>query len=132
MSDAYDRSLVKMAKDVAAELGQAERTHQGTYAMMFGPTYETISEMKMLQRWGADAVGMSTAPEVVTARHCGIKCLGISVITNVCVPDYECEKVVSHAEVIEIAKNRAKDMETFVCALVERLHQANEGQLPKG
>jgi len=122
MSDAYDRSLMKVAKNVAADLGQADTTRQGTYAMMFGPTYETIAELRMLRQWGADAVGMSTAPEVVAARHCGITCLGISMITNICVMDYESTERANHAEVIEIANKRARDMEEYVSALVVELH----------
>jgi len=121
MSDAYDRELLQQAKQVAADIGQSNTTHVGCYAMMFGPTYETIAELRMLRQMGSDAVGMSTAPEVVVARHCGIRCLGISMITNKCVMDYESTEVANHAEVIEIAGKRAKDMEEYVKALLVKI-----------
>ena len=72
MSDAYDRELKKLVLETAKEIGQENTTQTGTYIMMPGPTYETIAELRMFSSFG-DAVGMSTAPEVVVARHCGIK-----------------------------------------------------------
>merc|ERR1719378_398658 len=121
MSGAYDRDLIKMVQETAAEIGQAETTRIGTYVMMSGPTYETIAELKMFKTLGGDAVGMSTAPEVVVAKHCGIKCIGISMITNICVLDYDSTEAANHEEVIETAKMRGKDMEALVTALVPKL-----------
>lgn len=121
MSDAYDRDLLKIAHTTAQEIGQQNTTREGCYAMMFGPTYETIAELRMVSAWGADAVGMSTAPEVVVARHCGIRCIGISMITNKCVLDYDSEEKANHAEVIEIANKRARDMEQLVSAIVKKM-----------
>jgi len=120
MSNAYDRDLKNLVIETAKEIGQESTTRTGTYIMMPGPTYETIAELNMFKSFG-DAVGMSTAPEVVVARHCGIKCIGISMITNICVMDYESHDAANHEEVMETAATRGKDMEALVTALVPKL-----------
>src|SRR5256884_3119702 len=81
MSDPYDRELRALAREVA--LQQQIGLEEGVYAALLGPSYETPAEIRMLARLGADAVGMSTVPEVIVARARGIRCLGFSSITNV-------------------------------------------------
>lgn len=107
MSCAYPEYLRRMAKDVAAGLGINVR--EGVYAYMPGPSYETPAEIRMLRVLGADAVGMSTVPEVIVAAHAGIKVLGISCISNMA--SGILEKPLSHAEVIETA---AKVRDKFI------------------
>jgi purine-nucleoside phosphorylase len=80
MSAPYDPELRGLARDVALELG--ERIEEGTYAAVLGPQYETPAEVRMLARFGADLVGMSTVPEVLVARALGLRCLAFSVVTN--------------------------------------------------
>jgi purine-nucleoside phosphorylase len=80
MSDPYDERLRRLAAEVARELRIP--LVQGVYAAVLGPSYETPAEIRMLARLGADAVGMSTVPEVLVARAAGIRCIGISCITN--------------------------------------------------
>ncbi len=80
MSEAYDPELIQLAKTIAAELDI--KLKRGVYLATQGPTYETPSEYRMFAHWGADAVGMSTVPEVIVARHCGIRCFGLSIITD--------------------------------------------------
>ncbi|MBI4542914.1 MAG: purine-nucleoside phosphorylase [Gemmatimonadetes bacterium] len=80
MSDPYDRELRALARRVATD--EQIALEEGVYAAMLGPSYETKAEIEMLKRIGADAVGMSTVPEVIVARARGIRCLGISTITN--------------------------------------------------
>lgn len=80
MSDPYDAAFRREAEAVALELGIP--LVQGVYAAMLGPSYETPAEIRMLRTLGADAVGMSTVPEVLVARALGVRCLGISCITN--------------------------------------------------
>ncbi len=84
MLDAYDRSLVQLAEHVAS--GQGLHLRKGVYAMVGGPCFESAAELRLLRGWGADAVGMSTAPEVVVARHAGMRVLGLSLITNLALP----------------------------------------------
>ena len=95
MSEAYNRELLNMARAIAAEKGI--RTVEGVYIATQGPTYETPAEYKMFRILGADAVGMSTVPEVIVARHCGIRVFGISIITDLGVEGKIVE--VSHEEV---------------------------------
>merc|ERR1739848_403456 len=104
---------MKLAQSVMTSINQASTTRLGVYAQMPGPCYETVAEIRMLRIFGCDVSGMSIAPEVTVARHCGIKCFGISMITNICVQDYTSTETANHAEVIEVAARRAKDMESF-------------------
>ena len=99
MSEAYDRALIAKAQNIAAEKGITIR--EGVYLGTQGPTYETPAEYRMFARWGADAVGMSTVPEVIVANHCGIRVFGISVITDLGVEGKIVE--VSHEEVQQAA-----------------------------
>src|SRR6059036_217340 len=80
MSDPYDPELREVARDVARS--QRVALEEGVYAALLGPSYETPAEVRMLARLGADAVGMSTVPEVITARALGMRCLGFSIVTN--------------------------------------------------
>jgi purine-nucleoside phosphorylase len=93
MTEVYDKELQRIASEEAAAIAQerfdrgedGELTnflHRGVYCALSGPTYETPSEIHMYRLLGADAVGMSTVPEAIAARHCGLKVLGISCITN--------------------------------------------------
>lgn len=85
LTDAYDTELGRLAHSVADEVGVA--LHDGVYAMLTGPSFETPAELRMLQILGVDAVGMSTVPEVIVARHGGMRVLGISMISNIATPD---------------------------------------------
>ena len=76
MSSPYDKDLRKLAQDVAKELNMDGFLQEGVYCHLAGPSYETPSESRFLKLIGCDAVGMSTAPEVVVAKHCGMKVLG--------------------------------------------------------
>ena len=96
-SKAYNAELMDTARKVAQEQGIFLR--EGVYQFMTGPTYETPAEVRMAQVLGADALGMSTVPEVIAAAHCGVKVLGISFISNLAAGISE--HSLSHAEVME-------------------------------
>ena len=117
LAGAYDAKLRALAKDVA------ERLHiplyEGIYVMVTGPSFETGAELTMLRAWGADAVGMSTAPEVVVARHAGMQVLGISCLTNAAIPGTE--EQLSHKEVLETAAAALPQFLALMRGVIEAL-----------
>jgi len=115
----YDDWLSAAAMSVARQHDIA--LHQGVYAGMIGPNYETRAEYRFLRRAGADAVGMSTVPEVIVAAHAGIRVLGLSTVTNVCLPD--ALTPTSGEAVISAAHGARCNMEALVCGVVERLRE---------
>ena len=117
MSDPYDAELRARARDVA----RAERIplEEGVYAALLGPAFETPAEIRMLARLGADAVGMSTVPEVITARARGIRCLGFSSVTNVAA-GLTAQKL-SHQEVLEAGRGLAGQLERLIRGVLKRL-----------
>lgn len=117
MSDPYDRELRQLARDVARERRIA--LDEGVYVGLLGPSYETPAEIRMLQRFGIDAVGMSTVPEVIVARARGIKCLGFSTITNFAAGISP--TVLSHQEVLEVGRQVGDALGTIVQGVVAKL-----------
>lgn len=116
MSEAYSKELRTLAKKVAEESGV--QVFEGVYAFAQGPMYETPAEIRALGILGADAVGMSTVPEVITAGHAGMKVLGISCITNMAAGILD--QPLNHQEVMETAKKVEKAFTTLVRNIVEQ------------
>ncbi len=116
LSEPYDRELRRLARDVAREAGVA--VEEGVYAGLLGPSYETGAEVRMLERLGADAVGMSTVIEVIAARARGIRCLGISTITNPAAGTTAA--TLSHAEVMEVADRVKGELGAVVSEVVKQ------------
>ena len=117
MSDPYDRELRQLARDVARERRIA--LDEGVYVGLLGPSYETPAEIRMLQRFGVDAVGMSTVPEVIVARARGIKCLGFSTITNLAAGISP--TALSHQEVLEVGRQVGDALGAIVQGIVAKL-----------
>ncbi|HAA84826.1 MAG TPA: purine-nucleoside phosphorylase [Kosmotogaceae bacterium] len=117
MSEPYDRELVDIALQSAKELGIG--VYEGVYVAVAGPNFETPAELRMLRRFGADAVGMSTVPEVIVARHAGIRVLGISAITDRAVPDDL--KPLTSEEVLEAAKRTGSKISAIILRVVKCL-----------
>lgn len=116
MSTAYDKELIAKAKEIAAEKGI--RIVEGVYLGTQGPTFETPAEYRMFHRMGGDAVGMSTVPEVIVARHCGIRVFGISVITDLGLEGIVVE--CSHEEVQKAADEAQPKMTTIFREIINR------------
>lgn len=117
MHEAYDHALLEMARTIAREKGI--RVVEGVYLATQGPTYETPAEYKMYRTFGADAVGMSTVPEVIVARHCGIRVFGVSVITDLGVEGRIVE--VSHEEVQRAANEVQPLMADIFREMIRRI-----------
>ena len=98
MATPYDRKLRETARQVAAKAGFTLR--EGVYAALTGPNFETPAEIRMLRAVGADAVGMSTAPEVVVARHADIRVMGVSGISNMAIDSVDSDQKATHEEVL--------------------------------
>lgn len=117
MSVAYDAQLRDAARRIAA--AQGTRLEEGVYCALLGPTYETPAEVRMLERLGADAVGMSTAPETIIARARGMRVLGFSLITNAAAGTTAA--LLSHAEVMEVAAEAGGRLAALVKGVVSEL-----------
>jgi purine-nucleoside phosphorylase len=118
LRDAYDPALRARAHGVARGMGQA--LHEGVYAWMLGPQFETPAEIRMLRTLGADAVGMSTVPETILARHAGLEVLALSMITNLAA-GMDAEPL-SHAQTLAAAQAAGDGAARFLEALVAALN----------
>jgi purine-nucleoside phosphorylase len=117
MSDPYDAALREVARAVARE--RRIPLHEGVYAGLLGPSYETPAEIRMLERLGADAVGMSTVTEVIAARAAGVRCAGISTITNLAAGISPAR--LAHAEVVAAAERLRDALGALVEGIVARV-----------
>ena len=117
MSAPYDAALASRLHAVARAKGV--RLEVGVYCGLLGPTYETPAEVRMLEKLGADAVGMSTVQEVITARTLGMRCLGVSLITNAAA-GYTAN-LLDHAEVLHESRDAAEQFQTLITAFVGTL-----------
>ncbi|MDP9243738.1 MAG: purine-nucleoside phosphorylase [Chloroflexota bacterium] len=117
MADAFDEGLRASARDAAERTDLALR--EGVYIMLSGPYYETRAEMRMLRMLGGDAVGMSTVPEVLVARHAGARVLGFSLITNKATDDVQAGA--THEEVLEMGRIGAERLVRLLAELLPEL-----------
>ncbi len=116
MHESYDHELIHMAFDIAKE--KNIRLQYGVYVGVQGPTFETPAEYKMYRLLGGDTVGMSTVPEVIVARHCGIRVFGVSIVTDLGGFDNPVE--VSHEEVQEAANKAQPIMTELMREMIKR------------
>jgi purine-nucleoside phosphorylase len=119
MSQAYDPELRGMAREVARSEGIPLR--EGVYAGLAGPAFETPADIRFLRTIGADAVGMSTVPEVTVARHGGMRVLGVSGISNVAITDPIPGQAASHEEVLAAGQQVVPRLTTLLCGVLARL-----------
>ena len=117
MSRAYDRELLDLARQVAQE--QDILLREGVYVSLAGPSFETPADLRFLRTAGADAVGMSTVPEVTVARHGGTRVLGISGITNKA--NLDGDTVTTHEEVLEASQEIVPKLLTLIQGIIQRL-----------
>lgn len=123
MSEPYDRRLGALADRVALEAGI--HLHVGVYVAVAGPNLETRAEYRFLRSIGADVVGMSTVPEVIVARHGGMRVLGLSIVTDECFPD--ALEPVDVATIIKVAGEAEPSLTDLIRRTVRRLDEVNAG-----
>lgn len=114
MCEPYDKRLIRLAIDAGIRLGL--RCHTGVYVAVAGPNLETRAEYRMLRIMGADVVGMSVVPEVLVAVHCGMKVMGMAIVTDMCLPD--ALKPTNIAEIIRVANHAEKKMTAIVTTMI--------------
>ena len=119
MTCAYDLELIDKAQQIATEMGV--RYHKGVYFGSPGPTYETPAEVRFYRMAGADVLGMSTIPEVIVARHCGLRVFGMSVVTNKCNTDNVAKTFNDGDDVVRAADAAADRMCAVFTKLIETL-----------
>ncbi|PJF22951.1 MAG: purine-nucleoside phosphorylase [Phototrophicales bacterium] len=119
MVQSYDRELRAIARDVARENNITLR--EGVYVCLAGPTFETPAEVRMLRILGADAAGMSTAHEVVVARHAGMRVMACSGITNVAIDSPDVEFETNHEEVLETGKVIVPKLEAIIRGVLQKI-----------
>ena len=119
MTRPYDPSLIRLAEKLAGEMGI--KLQKGVYVGGTGPSYETPAEYKYFRHIGGDAVGMSTIPEVIVARHAGVPVFGISVITNEAHDDYADDYENDGQDVVDAANKAAASMTRLIGKMIEKL-----------
>jgi purine-nucleoside phosphorylase len=117
MAAPYDRPLLALARQSALEL--AIPCHAGVFVAVAGPNLETRAEYRMLRGMGADVVGMSTVPEVIVAVHAGLRVLGFSIVTDICLPD--ALEPVDIGKIIEVAGRGGERLSRLIPKILERL-----------
>ena len=120
----YCPELIDLA--LASSRSGGFAAHRGVYAAMTGPNYETRAEYRMLRAMGADAVGMSTAPEALVAARCGLRVLALSTITNICLPDRLTPA--RHEDVLAAAASAEPKVRRIVMDVVAELPKQIEGR----
>jgi purine-nucleoside phosphorylase len=125
MTQAYWKPYREIALQAAAKLGKT--LYQGVYAALLGPNYETPAEIRYLRTIGADLVGMSTVPEVIVARHMGVKVLAISCVTNMAAGILD--QTINHEEVLETGERVKGDFVALLRAVLPEIAKDVEGSL---
>ena len=119
MTRPYDSGLRKLAHEIAAEMGL--KLQDGVYIGCTGPCYETPAEYKFFRKIGSDVVGMSTIPEIIVARHCGLTCFGMSVVTDLAHDDMPEDYHTDGEEIVKAADQAACKMTALFEKMIERL-----------
>lgn len=120
LSDAYDREFRRVLLETAQQL-KMDFVKEGVYCFQTGPCYETVIESRLMRSLGADVAGMSTVPEVLVGVHCNLRIVCLSVVTNMCVVDYEADVRARHDDIIVTGQSRAADLASLIATSLPKL-----------
>lgn len=122
MSNGYNLNLINKFEEASVKVGLDPYVKKGVYTMVVGPNYETIAEARAFKMMGADAVGMSTSHEVIAAHQMGVKCLGISMLTNNIATEYGLEEdLIEHEQVVDMGARKTKELIKIFSALMDSI-----------
>lgn len=122
MSNGYNLNLINKFEEASVKVGLDPYVKKGVYTMVVGPNYETIAEARAFKMMGADAVGMSTSHEVIAAHQMGVKCLGISMLTNNIATEYGLEEdLIEHEQVVDMGVRKTKELIKIFSALMDSI-----------
>ncbi|XP_021957032.1 purine nucleoside phosphorylase [Folsomia candida] len=121
LNDAYDSKFRTVAKQIGEDMKMGRVMKEGVYGMIGGPAYETPAELRMFKMMGIDAIGMSTVQEIIAARHCGIRCLAFSIISNIAVLGYDTTDKPNEEEVIVTAKDAEVYLHDFILRFLTQI-----------
>lgn len=124
MSNAYDQDLIAEIMEASEKVGMSESVRKGVYAMVVGPTYETIAEARALRLLGSDAMGMSTVHEIIAAHQMGVRCLGVSLLTNDILTEYDSmEDIVEHEHVVVMGTKKSEEFIKLILAFINSVRR---------
>ncbi|KAL1128914.1 hypothetical protein AAG570_013448, partial [Ranatra chinensis] len=126
MNNAYDGAVRRVALELARQVGLHVR--EGVYTAVGGPNYETVAEVRLMQTFGVDAIGMSTVHEVITARQLGMTVFAFSLISNVCqswYPDERPTKAADHSDILAVGQRQGQKIKLWLSQLVAHMAQSN-------
>lgn len=121
MSNAYDIDLIDDFINASVKTGLDHCVKTGVYAMVVGPTYETIAEARALKMLGADAMGMSTVNEIVAAHQMGVRCMAVSLLTNEILTDYNEDFMVEHGSIVEMGAKRSEEFIQLIMTFIRSI-----------
>lgn len=123
MSNAYDIDLIDEFVEASEQINLSQCVKKGVYAMVVGPTYETVAEARALKLLGADAMGMSTVHEIIAAHQMGVRCLGVSLLTNDILTEYDKmdDGMVEHGAVVDMGAKRSEQFIELIMAFVRSM-----------
>lgn len=130
MTNAYDSHLIQELEDASVQIGLGDCVRKGVYAMVGGPTYETVTEARAIKMLGADLIGMSTVHEIIAAHQMGVRCIGISLITNNILTEFDTtDDAVEHEHVVEMGAKRSKDFVKLVLTFINSVRREMKVEL---
>lgn len=120
VTEAYDRVLRRFVSEAAKEL-KLDFVREGVYCYQTGPCFESVTESRLMKLVGGDVAGMSTVPEVLVAVHCNMRVVGFSIVTNMCIVDYDNEEKPEHENILSVGNSRSMDLRRLLKTVLPKI-----------